>query len=220
GGLGGPGAAGGKIDPLVTTGMIRRAEVKRQLRVAQQLKVATLLVVAMLLLAAYPVYLFIRSGTQDPVFGHLDSLDLPSWAATRYEEAAQGSRWCIGECRFHIRTWESERAPDETNSAYVTALESAGWRLRTEGGCPVAVEGIASCWKRDEYVMDMWVRKPICDVPPPRPTGAVKPSTSGAASGASDEEQPACAGALVTMQIYNAIAYPGAPTDIGPVPDT
>ncbi len=27
-----------------------------------------------------------------------------------------------------------------------------------------------TCWKKDEYVMDMWVRAPICDVPPPRPS--------------------------------------------------
>jgi hypothetical protein len=198
--------------------MIRRAEIKRQLRVAQQLKVATLLIVAMLLLAAYPVYLFIRSGTQDQVFGHLDSLDLPSWAATRHEDAAQGSRWCIGECRFHSRTWASERAPDETNSAYVTALEGAGWRPRTEGGCPLAVEGIASCWKRDEYVMDMWVRAPVCDVPPPRPTISANPKASTTSGTTEREESTACPGALVTMQIYNAISYPGAPTDIGPSP--
>ena len=73
-------AGPGRPDPLVTTGMIKRAEIRKQLRIQQQLKVGTLALVALLLLAAYPVYLFTRSVAQDPVFGELDSLDLPEWA--------------------------------------------------------------------------------------------------------------------------------------------
>jgi hypothetical protein len=125
---------------MVSTGMIRRAEIKKQLRVAQQLKMATLTIVAILLLAAYPVYLFVRSGTQDPVFGHLDSLDLPSWAAIRHEDASQGSRWCIGSAgSTSVRG--PRRVQDETNGAYATALSDAGWQPRTEGSCPPAIEG-------------------------------------------------------------------------------
>jgi len=207
---------------MVTTGKIRRAEMKRQLRVAQQLKVVTLTIVAMLLLAAYPVYLFVRSGSQDPVFSDLDSLDLPEWSATTHDDAARGSRWCIGECRFHIRTWSSQRAPDETDTAYRTALEDAGWRPRA-GTCPPAVEGLASCWKRDEFVMDMWVRTPICDVPPPRPTitppkGGATPKPATTTPAAQGEPAGQCPGALVTMQVYNAISYPGGPIDNAPTP--
>jgi integrin beta 3 len=210
-GLGGPGAAigpdGRPVDPLVTTGMIRRAEVRKHLRVAQQLKVATLVVVALLLLAAYPIYLFTRSATSDPVFGDLDSLNLPSWAAIDHKDAASGNRWCIDACRFRTRTWASERKADETNTVYETALRNAGWRPRAQGVCPPVAEGTASCWQRDEYVLDMWIRAPICDIAPPRPTIGADPSASAAPDPNAGPPPATCPGALVTVQVFNAIDY-------------
>jgi len=191
-------------DLLVTTGMIKRAEIRRQLRVAQQLKVATLVVVAMLLLLAYPIYELTKAGVKDPVLGQLDALNLPGWADVDHDDATEGSRWCIKKCRYRQRTWESERKPDETNLAFDTALRQAGWRPRTDGICPGATEGTATCWKRDEYVMDMWVREPICDVPPPRATVSPRPSAS---PGPSPPAAQACPGALVTMKIFNAVDY-------------
>lgn len=185
--------------------MIRRAEMRKHLRIAQQLKVATLVVVALLLLAAYPIYLFTRSVTSDPVFGDLDSLDLPSWATIEHKDAASGNRWCIDACRYRTRTWASERKADETAAVYETALHDAGWRPRTQGVCPPVEEGTATCWQRDEYVLDMWVRAPICDIAPPRPTTEAQPS----ASAAPDPGPPpaTCPGALVTVQVFNAIDY-------------
>ncbi len=212
GGGPGPGGKGGpKLDPMVTTGMIRRAEMRRQLRVAQQLKVATLVVVAVLLLAAYPVYLFTRAVAQDPIFGELDGLDLPSWATTQHDDSFGGSRWCIGQCRYRERTWASEHKVEETNTVYGTALTDAGWRLRTGGICPTVSEGVATCWAHDEYVMDMWVRAPICDLPPPRPsiTGKPKPGASPSPTPKAASPSPAatCPAALVTVKVYNAIDY-------------
>jgi hypothetical protein len=210
---GGPKPAGpGRPDPLVTTGMIKRAEIRKQLRIRQQLKVGTLALVALLLLAAYPVFLFTRSVAQDPVFGELDSLTLPEWATMLHEDAASGSRWCIGECRSRDRTWASEREPEETNTAYITALTDAGWRPRVEGLCPSVDEGLATCWQRDEYVMDMWVRAPICNVPPPRPTvEGVSPAPEATSpAGATPEPQATaalCPGSLVTVRVFNAIDY-------------
>jgi hypothetical protein len=201
-------------DPLVTTGMIRRAEMRRQLKVAQQLKVATMTLVAVLLIAAYPVYILVRSQTQDPVFGDLDSLNLPSWADTMHTEAAAGSRWCIKECRVHSRTYTSDRGPDETNAAYVAALTDAGWRIRTTPACPTTAEGVGSCWERDEYVMDMWVRAPICEIPPPRATGGPSASPSPVPDSTAETTTPGCPGALVTMKVYNAISY--YPHDLDP----
>jgi integrin beta 3 len=184
----------------VTTGKIRRAEMRRQLKIAQQLKVVTLTIVALLLLAAYPVYLLVRASVQDPILGALNGLDLPSWAAMNHQERAEGSRWCIGGCRMYSSSWESERVPEETDAAFRQALGQAGWRERAAGTCPRAAEGIASCWKRDEYVMDMWVRAPICELPPPRPTtGTSTPAPTPTVT---------CPQALVTMQVYNAISYP------------
>ena len=210
----GPGAPG--LDPLVTTGMIKRAEIRKHLRIQQQLKVGTLILVAVLLLAAYPIYLFTRSVSADPVFGELDRLSLPSWAAILHEDAASGSRWCIGECRSRDRTWASEREPEETNTAYVTALQDAGWRPRLEGLCPAVDEGVATCWQRDEYVMDMWVRAPICNVPPPRPTVEGQaptperrhPGTPGVEGTPGPPVDPLlCPGSLVTVRVFNAIDY-------------
>jgi hypothetical protein len=192
---------------MVTTGMIKRAEIRKHLRIQQQLKSGTLVLVALLLLAAYPVFLFTKSVAEDPVFGDLDKLDLPSWATIQHEDAASGSRWCIDQCRFRKRTWASERVPEETNSVYTTALVNAGWRPRTDGSCPQVADGVASCWSRDEYVMDMWIRAPICDVPPPRPSiSAAAPSPDPSVTPLPTPTE-ACPGALVTVEVFNAIDY-------------
>jgi integrin beta 3 len=186
--------------------MIKRAEIRKHLRIAQQLKVGTLALVSLLLLAAYPIYAFTRSASADPVFGDLDALDLPAWADLMHEDAASGSRWCIDQCRFRERTWASERKPDETNEVYDKALRGAGWRPRETGACPTVEEGRSSCWQRDEYVMDMWVRVPICDIPPPRPTVSAAP---GASAATVPEPSPTqlCPGSLVTVKVFNAIDY-------------
>jgi hypothetical protein len=52
--------------------------------------------------------------------------------------------------------------------------------------------------------MDMWVREPICDVPPPRATVSPRPSAS---PGPSPPAAQTCPGALVTMKIFNAVDY-------------
>jgi integrin beta 3 len=199
---------------MVTTGMMKRAEFRKHLRIQQQLKVGTLTLVALLLLAAYPVYLFTTAVAQDPVFTVLDDLEIPAWANYDHTDAASGSRWCIGECRFRTRTWLSERAPDETSPAYGTALTNGGWRTLTDGYCPQLADGVMTCWKKDEYIMEMWVRAPICDVPPPRATidGA---SPSAEPTPQAGPTRPACPGALVTMSVYNAIDHK-APTGLSP----
>jgi integrin beta 3 len=190
---------------MMTTGMIKRAEIRKHLRIQQQLKVGTLVLMAILLLAAYPVYLFTRGVAQDPVFSDLDALDLPTWATMMHEDAASGSRWCIEHCRFRHRTWASERKPDETNAAYAVALNDAGWRPYA-GDCTPYDEGIASCWQRDEYVMEMWVREPICDVPPPRPSITGVAPAEGVTPGPEQSAPAVCPGALVTVEVSNAIS--------------
>ena len=186
--------------------MIKRAEIRRHLRIAQQLKVGTLVLVLALLLAAYPVYLFLRANTTDPVLGDLNALDLPGWAAADQAYAETGSRWCIGQCRFRKVTWASERTPEETQPVYDTALRDAGWRPRASGACPPVTEGVVTCWKRDEYVMDMWIHKPICDLPPPRPT--IEPTAGATAPPVNPSPVQTCPGALVEIEVWNAIDYP------------
>jgi hypothetical protein len=191
--------------------MIRRAEMRRQLRIAQQLKVATLVIVALLLLAAYPAYVFARAATQDPIIGELDGLDLPGWAALYHQDAISGSRWCIEQCKFRERSWLSDHSPEETNAAYVHALGADGWRVRAGGFCPPVTEGIATCWQHDEYYMDMWVHSRVCNLPPPRPS--IKPGATASASPTptptptSTSFEDLCPATLVTVKVYNAIDY-------------
>ena len=85
-------------------------------------------------------------------------MNLPEWAARNPTDGAVGSRWCINECRSRQRTWESARGPDETNRAFVGKLRDAGWVEWTIPDCQAeGVDGIETCWQRDEYVLDLWV---------------------------------------------------------------
>jgi hypothetical protein len=200
----GPIGPGSGPEAMVTTGMIRRAELRKHLRVRQQLKSVTLTLMVLLLLAAYPVYLFVQSLAQDPVFSSLDALDLPDWSAYAYEDAADGSRWCIDNCRFRSRTWMSERGPDETQAAYVEALNDGGWRTYVGPCQQTADDSVITCWKKDEYVMVMHVRAPLCEAPPSR---APLPGATESAPPEPTETRPSCPGAYVTMYISNAIDY-------------
>ncbi|NUR29982.1 MAG: hypothetical protein HOV83_29725, partial [Catenulispora sp.] len=66
--------------------------------------------------------------------------------------------------------------------------------------CPPAkgVSGHYTCWRRDEYTLDLWVR----DNPCANELLANRPTTT------SDQEQaaPQCKGSLVSFKVYNAIA--------------
>jgi integrin beta 3 len=187
---------------LVTTGMIRRAELRKQLKIQQQLKGITLVLVVLLLLAAYPVYLFARSLAADPVLSGLDGLGLPEWAAYEHEDAWDGSRWCIGECRIRQRTWLSERAPDETHLTYANALLADGWRARQDG-CPQSPDetSVVTCWAKDEYVMVLHVRPPLlCVVPPSR-----EPVPGATPTADPGPDSRACPGSLATLKVSYAI---------------
>ncbi len=149
-----------------------------------RLRAATLSLVAAVLLGAPVGVLAIQWATQDQVFVEFDGMDLPKWAAGGHHDEAYGSRWCIRECRVRERTWESARGPEETNRVYAAALRRNGWTPWTVAGCPAeGIDGFDSCWQRDEYVLDLWVRVPVCDVKPVRPTvgptGAPGAGTSG-----------------------------------------
>jgi hypothetical protein len=163
------------------------------------------------LLAAVPLFFAVRSATRDPVFADLDALALPSWAATAHRDDATGSRWCFKECRFRERTWQSARSPEETAAAYGRALRRSGWLPWTAPGCPVeGIDGYDSCWQRDEYVLDLWSRQPVCE--PTRPTvgptdgppasTAPAPSSPPGSAGAATA-RPACPGAVVTAKVFN-----------------
>ncbi len=151
----------------------------------------TLICVAVVLVGAVPAFFGIRYATQDPGFRALDALPLPSWATERVEDRAVGNRWCIGTCRVRQRVWESQRDTTSTVNAYHAALRKDGWKPWTVAGCPRRqVRGEYSCWRRDAYTLDLWIRLPDC-----RRKG-----------GAGGEAAPGnrCPGSLVTVVVRNA----------------
>ncbi|MEV6927866.1 hypothetical protein AB0M46_25655 [Dactylosporangium sp. NPDC051485] len=222
-------------------GLLQRAQAKR----VRQLRFATVIFVVLAVVLAPAMFFVIRELSRDPVFVELDDLHLPEWAARNPSDGALGSRWCIRECRSRQRTWESARGPEETNRAFVGKLRDAGWvewnipDCQTEG-----VDGIETCWQRDEYVLDLWVRAAVCDVkgtrptvsPAPVPSGAksptVKPPTKAASSAAAPSPSVAppgdgdggtgapaaiCPLAVTTIKVFNRISYdPGGGGPDGP----
>lgn len=186
---------------------------KRQAKQVTMLRTATFVLLVLAIVGAPAAFFVIREFTRDPVFVELDNLNVPAWAAGKHTDAAVGSRWCIEECRSRQRTWESARGPEETNRAYVAALKRAGW---TSWNVPICqaqgVDGVETCWQRDEYVLDLWVRAAVCDTktvqPTVAPSGARAPSPSPL-----PPVSPAnvCPGAIATIKVYNRISYQPGP---------
>lgn len=182
-----------------------RSELRRRMREQQRLRMLTLMAIVVVVLGALPLYLLIQAATRDPVFTSLDALQVPGWAAGASEDQVAGSRWCVLECRFRERDIASEKTPEETNTVYVQALEDAGWtRWKPAAGCPLEpVDGHYTCWRRDEYTLDLWVRNKPCsdELLRNRPTAAPDPSAAALPTG-KDE----CSGSMVSFKVYNAIA--------------
>lgn len=184
-----------------------RADLRRKMREQQRLRMLTLMAVVVVVLGALPLYLLIQSATRDPVFTSLDALQVPTWAAGAAKDEHAGSRWCVLECRFRERDIASQKTPDETNTVYVKALEDAGWtRWKPVAGCPQGdVDGHYTCWRRDEYTLDLWVRDKPCsdELLRNRPTTGPDSSAAPAVPAPGGED---CSGSMVSFKVYNAIA--------------
>jgi integrin beta 3 len=187
-----------------------RSEIRRQLREQKRLRMATLIVATLVVLGALPLYFGIRAATRDPVFNTLDALGVPGWAATSVEDEVSGSRWCIIDCRLRERRAESTRTPDETAAVYERSLGDSGWRRWEVALCPdqpVPQGQHYTCWRRDEYTLDLWVREATCEndplrnrptVGPAEPSGQAEPSVQA-------PQADACAGSVVSIKVRNAI---------------
>jgi hypothetical protein len=187
------------------------AHMRRQIERVSRLRRATIALVILAVFGAPIAFLAIREFTRDPIFVELDGLDVPAWAASNHIDGALGSRWCIKECRTRQRTWESARGPDETNRAYSAALRRAGWVPWDIPNCQAEdIDGIATCWQRDEYVLDLWVRPAVCEVKAARPT--IAPSPGAAAPSALPAPSPTsmCPISIATVKVYNRISYEDA----------
>ena len=190
-----------------------------------------LVAVAVVMLGLVPAFFGVRSAMNDPVYASLDSLAVPSWAVTgAVDDQSYGSRWCFLECRFRERTLQSERAFEETDQAYTAALTQAGWEPWQVSSCPEQpiTDGKYSCWKRDEFTLDLWVRLPACaadavaaqdpaTVPSPGPDGeAVAPPPDPAD----------CVGSTVSLKVQSAVTDQRGepqqapdPSQLGETPD-
>jgi integrin beta 3 len=180
-----------------------RSEARRQAREQQRLRMITLVVATLLLLGALPLYFGIRAATRDPVFNTLDALGVPAWASASVADEISGSRWCIIDCRLRERRAESDKSPDETAAVYERALADSGWRRWNVALCPdqPVPEGQRyTCWKRDEYTLDLWVREPACAEDPLR-----NRPTVGPAEPAVPPEADPCSGSVVSIKVRNAV---------------
>lgn len=192
-----------------------RAELRRQMREQRRVRTIALVVVVVALLGAPMLYLGILFATRDPVLNSLDRLGVPSWAAQSPEDRIiTGSRWCFIDCRLRERTMLSERDPQETTAVYHQALQNAGWVRWEVAGCPlVEVDGDYSCWTRDEYTLDLWVRPPDCAYDPLvlRPDltdedGEADPPPDGDPDPEDSEDPEACGGSVVEVKMQNRVA--------------
>ena len=157
---------------------------RAQLRHVERLRLLTLAFVTLVLLGSLPGFFLIRQVTRDPGFRAMDALELPAWATRSPVDQATGSRWCLPSCRVRHRVWESRRAPQPTVEAYQRALRREGWVRWEVPRCPPwKVRGDYTCWHRDAYTLDLWVRGPECG---------------------SDGDEERCPEAVVTVVIRNA----------------
>jgi integrin beta 3 len=172
------------------------------MRTQRRLRVVTLLSLAVVVLVVLPALFGLRSASNDPVFGSLDSLGVPSWAAQDVHDNGSGSRWCFMDCRFRERIVQSSKPINDTTAAYTVALKKAGWSHWKVSDCPeTAVQGTYSCWKRDEFTLDLWVRQPECAVDQVAAEAATAPLPSDAAT-----PGPKCVGSTVSIHVQNAIS--------------
>ncbi|MFI5496222.1 hypothetical protein [Actinoplanes sp. NPDC051859] len=183
-----------------------RSELRNQMRAKRRLRVVTLLSLSVLVLGLLPLVFGVRSAFQDPVFQSLDALQVPGWAGRDVDDQSDGSRWCFLDCRFRERTAQSERPFEETSQTYAAALQSAGWKARA-GQCTdqPGMQGKYTCWTRDEFTLDLYVRQPECAVDAvAKRDPAVVPSTGP--DGTVVTPDPAkCVGSTVTIKVQNAV---------------
>lgn len=174
------------------------------MRAKRRLRVITLISLSVFVLLLLPAIFGIRAASRDPVFTSLDALDLPAWSTTQVRDEDTGSRWCFIDCRFRERTAQSSKAYAETTKVYESALKTAGWTRWKVAGCPEQplTDGTYTCWKRDEFTLDLWVGPPGCAVdqvaaqdPAVLPSSGVVPTTPAGK----------CVGSTVNIKVQNAI---------------
>ncbi|MEV6344588.1 hypothetical protein [Actinoplanes sp. NPDC051851] len=196
------------------------SELRRKLRTQRRLRLGTLSTLAIVVLLVLPAFFGLRAMSSDPVFASLDALSVPSWADKNVDDQGSGNRWCFMDCRFRERVADSERPFKETSEAYTTALKKAGWTSWKVADCPEtavnADEGLYSCWKRDEFTLDLYVSLPGCAVDQVAAEAVPEAGSEEAEAGETSVEE--CDGSSVSIKVRNAIADERGKTDTNPGP--
>ncbi|WP_436527872.1 hypothetical protein [Actinoplanes sp. HUAS TT8] len=211
------------VEPLDEEAEGALAELRQKLRTQRRLRLITLSTLAAIVLLVLPALFGLRAVSSDPVFASLNALDVPSWAAEKPDDKGSGSRWCFLECRFRERTVESQRPFKETTEAYTKALKAAGWTPWKVGDCPESPvtpdQGTYSCFRRDEFTLDLAVGLPGCavdqvaqDALPAAGTDAAEAGQSGATPCEPSD------GSTVSIKVRIAIADDRGKTDKNPGP--
>jgi hypothetical protein len=202
--------AGGKAgaqSPAETFTSLRGAgsELRKQVRTRRRLRVIMLVSLAVVVLVVLPAIFGLRSVSKDPIFRSLDDLAVPSWANTGVTDESSGSRWCFLDCTLRERVVQSDRPFKETTQVYTSALKKAGWAPWTVAECPEQpidpASGTYSCFRRDEFTLDLSVRLPECAVDQ---IAAANPATLPSAA-AAPVDPAKCVGSTVSIKVLNAI---------------
>ncbi|MCW2139323.1 hypothetical protein [Actinoplanes cyaneus] len=215
-----PGEPGADEDAGAEGGL---AELRQKLRTQRRLRLITLSTLAAVVLLVLPAFFGLRAISSDPVFASLNALDVPAWADQKPDDKGSGSRWCFLECRFRERTADSQRPFKETTEAYTKALTEAGWTPWKVADCPEspvkAEEGTYTCFRRDEFTLDLAVGLPGCAVDQVAADALPAAGSEAAEAGATGPEQcDASQGSTVSIKVRAAIADERGKTDRNPGP--
>jgi len=111
------------------------------------------------------------------------------------------------DCQLRERTVNSQRPFKETTQAYDAALSGAGWQPWTVAECPDQPvdpkSGTYSCWKREEFTLDLLVSLPDCAVDARAAQDPDALSSAAPAPAAVDPKK--CVGSKVSIKVQNAI---------------
>jgi hypothetical protein len=111
---------------------------------------------------------------------------------------------------------------------YATALTAAGWQPWQVGQCPEqpVTDGRYSCWKRDEFTLDLWVRLPECAVDVVAAQDPASLPSVGPDGVVQTSPPKSCVGSTVSIKVQPAIIDPRLqpqqrpdPNLIGETPD-
>ncbi len=169
------------------------------------------MVAVLALLLVLPVALLVRQRLADPLAGQLDALGVPAAVDLHHADDHGQSPYCVDTCAWLKRIYQSGQPAQQTDTVFRSALTAHGWRT-AKGTCPKPADGSYSCWQRDQYVLDLWVRPANCDssayhplpvpsesVPPAE--GDVEPSAEPSPTGPASAQ---CPTAQASVQLANA----------------